>query len=80
MFCLSSDISPTSQIEKTTKLNCNCVVERSLSTLVHPLCMSLLLQLCGRVSNFRSCSPGLIPSRDKGDKHFSPVTLGTQRK
>ena len=34
------------------------VVERSLPTLVQPCCMSRLLQLCGRVSDFGSGSPG----------------------
>ena len=46
------------------------MVERSLSTLVQPRCMSWLLQRRGRVSNFGPCDLGSIPSWGKGGKLF----------
>ena len=45
----------------------NYVVERSLSTLVQPRCMSQLLQRRGRVSYFGAGGLGSVPSRGKGD-------------
>ena len=56
------------------------MIEGRLSTLVQPCCMSWLLQRHGSVSDFCPSGLGSIPSRDIGDKHFSPVTIAFEKK